>query len=205
MIAECLLGSVHPRLVGAGLVLRHCLNDRDRAQVVVVQLDADGRRQSRSLLERAKGIVEVRIAHAAIVSPRRHRRVTLSVQTNIATLIAIHAAAHSHSGSRNSRAIVAASERPRSTRNRTRMSYTASSATWIASRLSTSFAQSLFFSPSATSAMPHASTTTKPNRFLIQTTSVKSMHAPTLLRIACARRSTRVAAISRHPTALAPR
>ena len=49
-------------------------------------------------------------------------RVILMVAPSIARLISIHAVAHTQDGSRNSRAIVAASDEPRSIRKRTRMS-----------------------------------------------------------------------------------
>jgi hypothetical protein len=149
MFAECLLHSEHPRFVDAGLVLRERFNDRNRSQVLVVELDANRRCKPRGFLERAESVVQRWPLHVTIVAsiltrkpqgarhapdqPTRrlfcYRRVALSVHASIATLSAIHAAAHTHSGRRNNRAIVAASERPLSTRNSTRMSYTASSAT----------------------------------------------------------------------------
>jgi hypothetical protein len=50
-------------------------------------------------------------------------RVIHNVALSIATLMSIHDAAHTQDGSRKSRAIVAASDWPRSIRNRTRMSF----------------------------------------------------------------------------------
>jgi hypothetical protein len=52
---------------------------------------------------------------------RLRRRVIHSVAPSIATLMSIHDVAHTQDGSRKIRAIVAASNWPRSIRKRTRM------------------------------------------------------------------------------------
>jgi len=53
--------------------------------------------------------------------------------------------------------------------------------------------------------MPHAATTKMPNALRIHRTAVNSMNAPIPQRMGRVRRSTRAAAMSRQPTALAPR
>ena len=71
---------------------------------------------------------KARDAVATDRAPQRSRVIN-SVAPSIATLVSIHAVAHTQDGSRKSPAIVSASDWPRSIRNRTRMSYTELSAT----------------------------------------------------------------------------